>query len=125
MSCERLGTQDVFNQNQPDQLYPFLLCWGGSDSPSPLLSTLMLWLWLSRIVLVFFFFLNTFSVSNRWFCFLTDGVTVAIRSCTLKNSIRIGKASGLTSVSRNLLLTGAAGASQAEFSVGNVDQPGM
>lgn len=73
----------------------------------------------------FFFFLNTFSVSNRWFCFLTDGVTVAIRSCTLKNLIRIGKASGLTSVSRNLLLTGAAGASQAEFSVGNVDQPGM
>lgn len=39
-------------------------------------------------------------VANRCFYFLIDGATVAIRSCTLKSSIQIGKANGAADVSQ-------------------------
>lgn len=48
-----------------------------------------------------FFSLNISQfVANRCFYFLTDGATVAIRSCTLKSLIQIGKANGFTDVSQ-------------------------
>lgn len=66
---------------------------------SLLLSKLMLILWLCLFRSFFSLNISQF-VANRCFYFLIDGATVAIRSCTLKSLIQIGKANGFTDVSQ-------------------------
>lgn len=66
----------------------------------------ILWLWLFRAG---FLSSNTLSVFNGWFCFLTGGGTVDIKSCTLKNLTQTGKADRLADGSRICLLTSSAG----------------